>query len=1684
MRLSVVFFLVFLATLGFSASSTAATNTVYYRGYCVGADGCPIGIGLVDESEIGKELVYKFVMQDGELQHVERLGGGKRLSTRLTYENGSLVRAESYSSKGRLSSVKTYTYNADRLVATETYMPQEKGKEHQGHTTGYSYDQDGRPIEIRTEQTTGSARVEVYEHGVLVERHSINRDGRLSFRRRYVYGPRSKRIWEKEQILDEDGTCIRETQNALLRNFQPPERPELRPVKTMGDDAELSHLKVTHPAFSPANSRHVKDTTRLSVMLNYGRPLRLELNSPATGSIVRTLSRPHVWSKGHAHFKWEGVLETGEMAPDGVYATWIRTPVVRLWQAAFLDRGAVGHRLLDCTDTCAYVCDPESARVIVFNTKGDIERVIELAVDKNWGPRKTWPSSLDVVQGERLYLTYGGRLRIYDMDGALLDEIEPQLEGLPWVSRFGVDEQGTVYCTVEHTHSSGKGECGFTVLELDERGRAVRVLAQVTGLSPERGASPFVHQGVLYLNAFHFPHGDYQRVLMTVDLATGKRRLIEHTSTVTDAGLRTPPLLAAGDVEFHDSTGVLVMGFDCGWRTVSLQGSRVYSLTNLGSVLRCYETASDKVLLEGELIVDNTAPAASITYPGPDGLIAGEPDRVEITGLATDVNFEKYEVFWRPATGRNWRWRLLEESDTACAGGTLAVWDTTKVRVSNIKNRDIELRLVVTDKAGNTTKDGFAIRYDADDDGFSNEFENTNRDMDKNTRTERCTARIVPYITLMLRREFPINGSCPLDVQLVDEATGDVLNRGVLEFAVNAGTIQSRVHVRTTTSRTTASWRTPSSVEPSGVLTVTLPPQGIHNVWYTAEPFEISLPLVVDSDFDGLTDEYENSTDYGYGAKTSPTNPDTDGDGIDDLYDLSPTQAPTQTFTEDYPVGALRFKQTYHVISIAGDGSKVTKNGINVGRWPLMDKSISDNSVKDYFNDEVFKISSDDPLERSPLHVIAAERKETYDCELASERTYTAPAGRPKYVFKYTTKEFLYELSVANREVTKYPVSGVRKYGFISTDVSLRNSGGNTIAIQFKLGSVNRWRDDDDEGSFTKMFMRYALYNRGTVTTDSPYYTGLVAVEWAGQNRFQCHLVLPDDVYDKMREQNIPSEQAIVFSPVWVEHRAGSLPCMMHKEHPLIPPKRDSCLLCSYRPKRDIFTPVYTKSITLTALGMRYDHYACTAIGRLSARANGPAVNADRDYETLTAVFEHFHPRRGSAGRLQNGLVPVTINGTLYQVLYLQDSPGTGGDPAQFLTTHVPNADAVVFRAGSSWHLNELIEVLKGVVAEHNWAGQWAFVDSGGTPSNSAGPDTSGQHDADDVQQQAGSALDKIETLGTRFKEVREVAEFAVDVSNMPAGFKADQLSAELMKPTVFGSMMSSTTQTSHNVAVTKLASGKIEVALQRRAMFSAKRSGGKIVSTRYYVKTVKTEQVDDLAESKIATQYGVVNKIPTQLIVGAKIGATLMTDGVELYKAIQRGDGVDIVYYGTRGTANVLAALGSASIKWKNTSLFKGIQLTKTAKFNTVAAVVATIDVGYNVFKMATADTWLGRAAYAEKTSAAVVDGVIGCIEPYGAAVTIGWQVGVFAGEKICDKLGWGESTELSRSVTGSIGSMAVFLFEEFSLTGIPTAHANDAGTRVQNKLSKQVQDHNAYLNERNRQDPRQLFIAPDVDD
>jgi len=1675
MRTPVALIAVPLILLTVIPVASAATTTEYYRALCTAADGSPIGLAKVAEEDLGNGSGYRFVHEDGALVRIDTLRDGTRVSSSRAYEDGRLVREAGLGKDGPTHE-RTYGYDESGRLARETYTRTEKGKDSLLWTKEYLYDEAGTLTTIVDHNETSGSRFETrYQDGVEVERCTYDKQNRLTHTRRYLYGPRVRGVWEEEQELNRDGRLVRTKRNAMLEAGAKVERRPAQVQKTDGDEEiKLTEVEITNPFFSPTNSPHRKDDTRISACIWGTRPLVLEVYAEDVPEPPMFVDRrPQAGGRGFFHFHWAGVSGVGDMVVDGRYPFIVRTPIVRAWAVRlWAKRRYTQEPLLCVSSEKAYVYDGVQGKVLVFTADGELDREIELASYPGWGTQSFYPSSMDVTLDGRILLSRGNTLYVYDDHGNFLHQIDVQLEGLLRAVGWGVDEQGGVCCVAANSRRitrAGKTTYydDYAVLKLDETGRTERVVVDGSGFFPD--AKPFIRGGTLYVNFWHHAETQFQRYLGIVDLATGDMKLLPRTGVVNDVMQTTAGEIYVEDgAMFRDPARRLVRGFDCGSGCSVLSGDRLYATGQIGTELRCYELASDRVLLEDVLVVDNTTPTAEITYPGSQGLVAGSPDRVDITGTATDLNFEKYEVYWRFATVRHARWRLLKESDAPCDGGALAVWDTTTSRYGNIKERDIELKLIVTDKAGNTIEEPFSVRYDADDDGFSNEFENSNKELDRNTKTERCTAEVLPDIITLLTRQFPINGQGRIGVQLVDAETREYLDEGLLEFRVNAGTIQRRARISRSTATAHATWQTPDGMVAPATLHVELPPQGINNVWYTAEPMEMDFVLVVDSDFDGLTDDEENSIAYPDGLKTSPTNADTDGDGVDDYRDLSPTDAPAVQFSEEYAPGELRFTQTYRILALAGSQATVIKNDRNMGRDAIMDKEITDETVKEFFNDKVFKVDSDNEDERSPLHVETATNTKTFIEEHLHDFGYTAAAGWPHYDFKYYLEQYLYELTVTNREATSFPLGYGPKYGTIKLDVAWRSWGDNAIVVQFLLNSGNRWRDKDETGNSTKMFLKYELYGRDKVAEELPHHTGLAAVDRVEGNLFQCIIRVPFREACPMNTA-IGTDQTVVLTPLWVRHKGGNLKCM-YKNHPDITPDREECLFCGYRPVRDEFIPVSTRNITLSAWAHQYNHYSYCVIGRRTARAGGPPIDPNTDYDTLTAIFDQFHPARRDGPHPANGIVPMNIGGRSYSILFCENcvTPGVWHDfdPAQFIYDNMPNADAVVLRSNSSMQIDFWLGRLQDMLRYDGpvWNTEWILIPEGATPPQLATAGTVTDEGAADAQ--ADSALDKIQTVGARLKTIRETAEFFVDCSNMPLVARADQLAGQ----TTLGTMQVG--NSIYNVVAEKLGEDTFEVQLQHTTAAVGNKVRGRTT-------LVRKEQVDDITDSKIATQYGVVNKLPTALLATAKIGTALMTDGVDCYQAFRTGDYFEAGYHGVRCGSRVTLAV--VSVAWKNSPLLKTIQITKFAKFNVTEAVVSGIEVAYHVINAVRADSWLERSQAVEKAVAAAIDGAIGCVEPYGAAITLSWDASVWATNKICDKFGIGESTELSQSATSSIGSAAVFLFKDLSPFTIPTQHANNAYTRAKKIVEKKVSTNNSFFDERNRDDPRWVFVPPD---
>lgn len=96
------------------------------------------------------------------------------------------------------------------------------------------------------------------------------------------------------------------------------------------------------------------------------------------------------------------------------------------------------------------------------------------------------------------------------------------------------------------------------------------------------------------------------------------------------------------------------------------------------------------------IVVDRTAPTATITAPASSGRINGT--NYAITGTATDaLSFNYYKVDYSPAGANTWT-QIGTNQSVAVNNGTLINWNTTAVPDGNY-----DLRLTVLDKATNTT---------------------------------------------------------------------------------------------------------------------------------------------------------------------------------------------------------------------------------------------------------------------------------------------------------------------------------------------------------------------------------------------------------------------------------------------------------------------------------------------------------------------------------------------------------------------------------------------------------------------------------------------------------------------------------------------------------------------------------------------------------------------------------------------------------------------------------------------------------------------------------------------------------------------------------------------------------------------------------------------------------------------
>jgi len=290
---------------------------------------------------------------------------------------------------------------------------------------------------------------------------------------------------------------------------------------------------------------------------------------------------------------------------------------------------------------------------------------------------------------------------------------------------------------------------------------------------------------------------------------------------------------------------------------------------------------------------------------------------------------------------------------------------------------------------------------------------------------------------------------------------------------------------------------------------------------------------LVDSDNDGVYDDDEET------FCTDKNNPDTDGDGIIDSEDLSPTANPAEPgdWKDIQEKGMVRL--TFPVKAYGLDGwveeyKKALSTGwklIFIGKYTnqgvkksIMTKDKTKKAINKLFNSSGFTCYDLKSITPDSINVL--DTKQTAEhIPSKSEYSHIFPA-KPQYgqvkeyrfYYDYVTDYWL--ASFKNSSPIRYPSSS-NYYRYLLYPVKLKSGHENSIAIQFKSSDLLAASSKEPQFS-------YAFYRTNNFDTEAPFYESIAAAFHEKGKVFSVTLRLP-------REKCTRSSVYLKITPLWLK---------------------------------------------------------------------------------------------------------------------------------------------------------------------------------------------------------------------------------------------------------------------------------------------------------------------------------------------------------------------------------------------------------------------------------------------------------------------------------------------------------------------------------------------------------------------
>jgi len=753
----------------------------------------------------------------------------------------------------------------------------------------------------------------------------------------------------------------------------------------------------------------------------------------------------------------------------------------------------------------------------------------------------------------------------------------------------------------------------------------------------------------------------------------------------------------------------------------------------------------------------------------------------------------------------------------------------------------------------------------------------------------------------------------------------------------------------------------------------------------------VTSPSAPDTDGDGLRDDEEWDGESAYGFLTDPTDPDTDrdglsdhdevvglnrrptnplhsdteGDGVIDGLDLSPTELWAPTWKTTFEPGLIRFTQSFHALGVQGLSATIWTYRITDGACVfLSDHTSTATRSSDESVENVLATINRVLTEGGETNFTATEGEDLgqqgFGVSTTSYGACDLLAPR-QYRFEYVHDDRAFNIDFMNSaEVAVRDDSGDVYYHTV-LEVPIQLSKPQSVVLQFSISP-----DADRGGDTVVPALAYSLVGGSDFLTTAPFYRNLAVGAAIDNHTYEFQLRIPKEVAREDHVVRVDDEPmaTLFLMPMWLTSGAVEV--------------TRSALNATH--------------VTVGALISRAEESAEIVVARLSTDMGALKAALPASGEGLVTGYQTF------------GAFSVSV----YRI----------GDP---FDAAAPEQVDAVYLIGES---PEEVATYQDLIS-WNPPGTWVRRS----------------------EDSFGRAINVLKILRRGISLTSQIsAAMLLPIVNTPAG----------REEMTFGRSVFVVDK------LTDFESGRPYYVVSETTMQTVKiRVGARLTSVREVPVQSVGEIVDDLDDSKLLTGVKYANL--RLALRGAAVGATVAIFGTQAVLAFRDGDVV-------KGTVFVLAgATATFGIVKSEVVLTGKIFTGRVSNFGlrvrlgTVATIAVTgILASLELFQASQTQDQINRLSHYESAGAIVADSMIAAVPLYGAAAMLGWQLGLTFAVAAGALLGVMPDA-LAVKIVSTPGGTIVFLFEYVFATEIPSDVAEDALTQLLNFLAGLARYNNA---------------------